>query len=30
MYMDAKEWLIPIPQVFRANQVGNGVPNDTG
>jgi penicillin amidase len=28
IYKDGREWLIPIPQTFRVNVLGNGVPND--
>lgn len=28
LHLGAPEWLIPIPQTFRANVPGNGVPND--
>jgi penicillin amidase len=28
LYKGAKEFLAPLPQVFRANNVGNGTPND--
>jgi penicillin amidase len=28
VYKESREWLIPIPQTFRVNQPGNGVPND--
>ncbi len=28
IYMEAREPIIPIPEVFRVNQIGNGVPDD--